>query len=423
MIVTFCNDLVIFMIFKSSKRIKSFFAGLLAIVLVFNLSFALFETPAEAVSQSEINALKKQQEKLAGQKADLQKQADDLGGKVSSQTEKLAILNAKLDVTNAELDNLSEQIAIYIDSIADMENELNLQEQKEQELLERFKKRIQIMEENGTYSYLSLIFGATSFVDLLARVDCVGEIMEYDNRLVVEVQEAQVSVENAQLDLEAEMAAQELVFASYEQKQADLQAQQEEAAVVLSSLKADSADYQQQLDSVKALQSSLNTKISKMEHQLAEQERIKAEQAAARAAASSGNNKWYGDVEGSGTGQDIVNYAKQFLGVKYVYGGTSPSGFDCSGLVYYCYRNFGYRINRTASGQARNGVAVSSSELAPGDIIIFTAQSGGYIGHCGIYIGNGQFIHAPHTGDVVKISSLTTGYYKNHYWGARRIIS
>jgi cell wall-associated NlpC family hydrolase len=112
-----------------------------------------------------------------------------------------------------------------------------------------------------------------------------------------------------------------------------------------------------------------------------------------------------------------------FLGVKYVYGGTSPSGFDCSGLVYYCYRHFGYSVNRTASGLAYNGTAVSSSELQPGDVILFTAQDGNYIGHTGIYIGNGQFIHAPHTGDVVKISSLSSTYYTNHYWGARRIVS
>jgi cell wall-associated NlpC family hydrolase len=118
-----------------------------------------------------------------------------------------------------------------------------------------------------------------------------------------------------------------------------------------------------------------------------------------------------------------VNLCREsFLGVSYVYGGTSPSGFDCSGLVYYCYRHFGYRINRTAAALSYNGVSVSASNLQAGDIVLFTDGSGSYIGHCGIYIGGGSFIHAPHTGDVVKISSLSSSYFKEHYVGARRII-
>ena len=143
---------------------------------------------------------------------------------------------------------------------------------------------------------------------------------------------------------------------------------------------------------------------------------------------SSGSSKpstgssWTNDTTVSGgTGQDIVNYAEKFLGVPYVYGGTSPSGFDCSGLVYYCYRHFGYSVNRTAAGLSYNGTSVSA--LRPGDVLLFTSVDGSYIGHCGIYIGGNQFIHAPHTGDVVKISNLSDSYYTSHYVGARRIIN
>lgn len=119
-------------------------------------------------------------------------------------------------------------------------------------------------------------------------------------------------------------------------------------------------------------------------------------------------------------GQAVADFAAGFIGTPYVYGGTSPNGFDCSGLVYYTYRNFGYVLNRTAAGQAQNGIAVSKENLQPGDIVLFGTPSN--IWHAGIYTGGGMFIHSPQTGDVVKYSSLNSGYYANNYVCARRII-
>lgn len=415
------------MIYIFSKKKRSYLAWIMTFIMVFSMSSALFDTSAQAVSKSEINALKQQQEQLAQKKAGIQAQADALSSKVASQTEQLELLAQQLEITNQEIEILSEQIAIYTNSIAEMENELVLDKQKEQELLEHYKTRMRAMEENGSATYISILLGASTFQDLLSRIYCIKEIMEYDNGLVDEVQQAQVEVKNAKADMEAEMAAQQEVFTAYQDKKVDLLAQQEEVQVVLASLTADSADYQKQLESVNSLASSISGQISSMQDALEEQERLQAEQNASNQISSgsggSSNSSWYGDAVGSGSGQDIVSYAETFLGVPYVYGGTSPSGFDCSGLVYYCYRHYGYTLNRTAAGLAYNGTAVSSSALQVGDIILFTSTDGSYIGHTGIYIGNGQFIHAPHTGDVVKISSLSDTYYTSHYWGARRIIS
>lgn len=122
----------------------------------------------------------------------------------------------------------------------------------------------------------------------------------------------------------------------------------------------------------------------------------------------------------SSAGERIVSTAKQYLGVPYVYGGTSPSGFDCSGLVYYVFRQCGYTITRTATAQNSDGYYVSRSDLRPGDIIIFYNSAMSAIGHAGIYIGDGQFIHASSSGGRVMISSLT-GYYDTHYYSARRV--
>lgn len=125
----------------------------------------------------------------------------------------------------------------------------------------------------------------------------------------------------------------------------------------------------------------------------------------------------------SSAGQAAVEVAKQFLGVPYVWGGTSPSGFDCSGLMQYCYKQLGYSINRVADAQMKNGIAVSREELAPGDLVGFYSSPGsGYVSHIGMYVGDGMMIHAPHTGDVVKYARIDTGYYAARFAGGRRII-
>lgn len=129
------------------------------------------------------------------------------------------------------------------------------------------------------------------------------------------------------------------------------------------------------------------------------------------------------EVVTTSTAEELVAYAKTLLGTPYVWGGTSTSGFDCSGFTQYVYRHFGYSISRTAASQLTNGTSVSKSELQPGDLVFFknTYYTSASASHVGIYIGNGQFIHAASGG--VKITSLSDEYYSARYCGARRIIS
>lgn len=123
-------------------------------------------------------------------------------------------------------------------------------------------------------------------------------------------------------------------------------------------------------------------------------------------------------------GQQIADYAMQYVGYRYVYGGASPSsGFDCSGLVYYTCKQLGTPVSRTASQQYKNnGVSVSKDSLQPGDLVFFSSNGGASVTHVGVYIGNGQFVHASTSSVGVIISDLGSAYYTKVWYGAKRIV-
>ena len=122
-------------------------------------------------------------------------------------------------------------------------------------------------------------------------------------------------------------------------------------------------------------------------------------------------------------GNQIVEYAKKYLGCKYVYGASGPNKFDCSGFTMYVFKNFGVKLSHSATAQSKVGTYVAKENLQLGDLVFFTDyETGNGIGHCGIYIGEGNFIHASSgTGYCVKISTLTSGSYLKRYETARRL--
>ena len=123
----------------------------------------------------------------------------------------------------------------------------------------------------------------------------------------------------------------------------------------------------------------------------------------------------------SSTGSSIVSTAKQYLGIPYVWGGSTPSGFDCSGFVQYVYAKHGFSLPRTSKQQWTAGTSISKASLQPGDLVFFANTYTSGVSHLGIYIGNGQFIHASSSKGVI-ISDLSNSYWASHYHGCRRVL-
>jgi peptidoglycan hydrolase CwlO-like protein len=204
-----------------TRRKKHISALLLTLVMAFTMNSPFLKIYAEAAGAEEtgeLNTLKEQQEQLAEQKAEFQAEYSEISSELVSQMAKLEYLTSQLDMNSAEIENLSQQIVIYTNSIAEMENQLNSDKQKEQELLERFKARVRVMEENGSYTYLSILFGADSFENMLSRVECIREIMAYDNSIIEDVRETQEKVQAEKQEMESEMADLAILCSEFQEK-------------------------------------------------------------------------------------------------------------------------------------------------------------------------------------------------------------
>jgi cell wall-associated NlpC family hydrolase len=253
-------------------------------------------------------------------------------------------------------------------------------------------------------STLAVLLGSTSFEDMLNRVEAINSTSSQDANIVEQVRSSKLAIQHHEVELRnAHQEQQHIVAQKAAQKQ----------------------HIESQLATRRQLLSSIRGEIQRLKAAEAAQQRQLAAAAQARIAGQ-GNPPAIGIGVGASTPEGstvappnvhggVVGVAMHYLGVPYVWGGASPRGFDCSGLVMYAFAQIGVSLPHSSYAQAGMGAPVSMSQLEPGDLVFFTGAS-----HVGIYIGGGQFIHAPHTGDVVKISSLS-GYYASAFYTARRI--
>jgi peptidoglycan DL-endopeptidase CwlO len=253
---------------------------------------------------------------------------------------------------------------------------------------------------------IEIILGARSLDDILTRLDVAERVGAQDAAVLRNVRKFRREVQDRRERLTKARA-----------RQADLVA---EKAAQKRYADGQLADAQELLASVKDQIRQLEAEQRQREAQLAAQARARlaAQQQAAQdvgtEAASSDDSGTVTLPPAKYTG--VVGIAMQYLGVPYVWGGASPSGFDCSGFIMYVFAQVGVSLPHHAASQYGYGVPVPRDQLQPGDLVFFDG-----LGHAGIYIGGNQFIHAPHTGDVVKISTID-GWYSSGYVGARRLL-
>ncbi len=409
---------------------KKILSLLLALGLTMSISMP---TLAESLTQ-QLNNQKKQ---LIEQQSSYVKQQRDF---------------EKLEISIEKLDANIEQIYSAIDKakfeISDTENKIE-QTQKEIVIAENnikdeealFNQRMRVMFINGADSYLEILLDSEGIQDLISRAENVKEIIEYDNKIISELNEKKKDIEHRKSALNYNKIKVLTLKSENENKLDKLNVKQSEQSELIVQAKKQQKLNGNEITATQALLDSTTDQIkeaNKIANDLALATKKTQEVTPSRGNVTNVvknqvvEQKVEAKVEtkvetkvvkqkvsepiktSTVSSNEVINYAKRFLGTPYEWAATGPNTFDCSGFVQYVYAHFGVTTGRSTYDQITHGVFVSRSNLQPGDLVFFGSGSPH---HVGIYVGNNSYIHAPRTGDVVKISPLT----RSDYMSARRV--
>ncbi|MCJ7688847.1 MAG: NlpC/P60 family protein [Clostridiaceae bacterium] len=331
------------------------------VTLTLTLNVTALAVPTSGILQPQKDSLTK-----------VQIEREKVESKIEQLDNEIGMNMTKAEENKTKISMTEKAIKIAVVDIVEVEGRAESEE-------ELFNSRIRTMYMNGFDGYAQMILSAETLGDFVSRVENIKTIINFDKEVMNEFKATKIKLNEKQQSLE-------------------------KTKEVLLSLQAENKEKLKKIilakDSQKKLINQLNGKENIV---LAETSNDYVPLNA------------IGDVSPSrGTANisqnAVVSYASAFLGTPYLWAGTSPStGFDCSGFTQYVYRHFGISIGRSTGDQIRSGVGVSKDELQPGDLVFFGSASNPH--HTGIYIGDNKYIHSPHTGDVIKISSMTRRDY------------
>ena len=344
----------------------------------------------------------------ATRRSEAQRNLNAVNAQISEIESRQASLQAEIDAVDADL----VQVLIDINTTkADIEAkkvelaqaEADLAEAKatEEEQYESMKERIRYMYENGDSSFLTALMGADSFADVLNKVESFSKVYDYDRNLLVEYQNTKLEVEN----LVNQVAEEE---GQLEEIQQTLQEQQKELETVKAEKSSQMDDFETKLAQAQSLAAEYEATIREQNQVLTSScVNGAATSVSTGTSGSSSVSSRPGSSAsvGSSSGQAVANYACQFIGNPYKWGGTSlTNGADCSGFVMSVYAHFGVSLPHSSSAMRSVGRGVSVSDMQPGDIVC-------YSGHVGIYVGNNTIVNAsnskPYPAGGIKYTSAT----------------
>jgi cell wall-associated NlpC family hydrolase len=327
----------------------------------------------------------------------------------------LAVAIEAYNYANVELDRIDGELEVNARHLVVARKSLNVAQR-------RVAERLRDLYVNGDGdSTLEVLLGSRSLDDVIARIDAIERVSGQDARILTEVKEYRRQVQTHRAKLKDARTEQAEVVADRASQKASIEGQLAERQQLLASVK-------DEIERMQAEERRRQAELAAQARARLAAQRLAAQQATASFAAAEATTTGATfdtsyDIpappppDGSKASQ-VIAVAMQYLGVPYVWGGASPSqGFDCSGLTTYAFAQIGVSLPHHAASQYNYGTPVSRDDLQPADLVFFNG-----LGHMGMYIGGGQFIHAPHTGDVVKISSIYDSWYSSTWVGARRVL-
>ena len=311
---------------------------------------------------------------------------------VKSQQKKDSLINVKREKSEMAIENFDSQIQENMDKTEENKGKITETEKeiknaatdiiktekdakKEQEL---FNSRMRNMYINGFDSYTSILLDSESFGDFVSRVDNIKTIIEYDKKVVDRFNDINDKINKKQQSL-------------IKKKEVLLNLQIENKQKLNKIMVAKQAQNKLIAGNIVTGWTSNSQSVTESITKLNQIKKSVPNYTPSRGSAGVSSNA-------------VIAYASGFLGTPYLWGGTTPSGFDCSGFTQYVYAHFGVSIGRSTFDQINDGVQVDKNSLQPGDLLFFGTLKNPH--HVGIYVGNNTYIHAPHTGDVIKVSTL-----------------
>ncbi|MBU3113960.1 C40 family peptidase [Clostridium lacusfryxellense] len=404
---------------------------LIAIGLVMSVSRPIF---AETLTQ-----------KLDNQKKQLHQQQASYNI-IQKNSEKLSIsiemLDSDIENMYYSIDNAKKEIISTQKKIDQTTKDIVVAQNKIKGEESLFNERMRAMYMNGADSYVEILLNSKGVEDLISRVENVKSIVEYDNKIIKELNEKKKDIEDRKKLLNDSKTKVLALKTDNESKLDKLSAKKNEQHILIVEANKQQELHKNEIAQTQALLGSTTNEINneaEQDKKEAEQEKVAAEQNSKndlaiatnrtqQVTASRGNlsNNVKSEApaksepqvsqpkaSSSASSNELIAYAKTFLGTPYQWAANGPNTFDCSGFTKYVFAHFGVSMGRTTYVQITQGQYVSRQNLQPGDLVFFGT---GTPHHVGIYVGNNAYIHAPKTGDVVKISQLT----RSDYMSARR---